>query len=48
MSPSFSKVQDPFFRALGATLHHIPKDCNPQSDHKKNLKPSTVQEIQNH
>ena len=39
MTPSFSKVQDPFFKTLGATQHHIPKDCKPQSDHRENLKP---------
>jgi len=45
MSPSFSKVQDPFFKTLGTTQYHIPKDCNPQSDHKENQKPCTVKAI---
>jgi hypothetical protein len=27
MSSSFWKVQDSFFKTLGATQHHIPKDC---------------------
>jgi len=45
MSPSFSEVQDSFFKTLGATQHHIPKDCNPQSDHKEKVEPCTVTAI---